>query len=188
MAGLDVAWLPFTVMYLLYMIPPTLMEVYSYYSRGGLVRFEDIKYDDTFAPQFIWTNDMHIYMKRFLDRPESEAGKAFFSWLDWSAESYDRTLYIWRRNCAKRDGEATYWRWYVYGPFVFNWPKKTWLRGDDAAFLKRPAWGVGGEERGRKEYEEAKAKCLNKNYHYQIMRRVRREQALKAAQEKAAIE
>ncbi|TPP43628.1 hypothetical protein CGC20_33900 [Leishmania donovani] len=147
MAGLDVAWIPFTVMYLLYLIPPTLMEVYSYYSRGGLVRYEDLKYDDSFCPQYQWNRDTEVYYKRFLDRPTSEAGKAFFSWLDWSSESYDRTIYILRRNLAKQDGEVSPWWRY-----------------------------------------EAKAKGFNKNYHYQIMRKIRREQALKAAQVKAAIE
>ncbi|XQJ29642.1 hypothetical protein NXY56_005701 [Leishmania guyanensis] len=186
MAGLDVAWIPFTVMYLLYLIPPTLMEVYSYYSRGGLVRYEDIKYDDSFCPQYQWNRDTEVYYKRFLDRPTSEASNAFFSWLDWSSESYDRTIYILRRNLAKQDGEVSVWWRYIYGPFIFNWPKKTWLRGDDAACRKMPVWGVGGEGRARTEYEEAKAKGFNKNYHYQIMRKIRREQALKAAQERAA--
>ncbi|KAL7699987.1 hypothetical protein N2W54_004488 [Lotmaria passim] len=183
MAGLDIAWIPFCVMYLLYLVPPTLMEVYSYYSRGGLVRYEDIKYDDTFVPQLVWNFDTDTYYKRFLDRPTSEAGRAFFSWLDWSAESYDRTIYMLRRNYAKMSGEVSFWKWYVYGPYVFNWPKKTWLRGDDAAGKLMPAWGVGGEERARKEYAEAKAKGFDKHYHYQIMRKIRREQALKATQQ-----
>lgn len=183
MAGLDVAWIPFAVMYLLYLVPPTLMEVYSYYSRGGLVRFEDIKYDDSFMSLFQWSLDKDIYWKRFLDRPTSEAGKAYFSWLDWSGESYDRSIYMLRRNRAKHDKEVPWYRPYVYGPFVFNWPKKSWLRGDDAASMLMPAWGVGGEERARAEFAEAKAKGYDKHYHYQIMRKIRREQALKAAME-----
>ncbi|EPY30418.1 hypothetical protein STCU_00450 [Strigomonas culicis] len=187
MGGLDIAWIPFTIMYLLYLIPPTLMEVYCYYSRGGLTKFEDVKYDDTFMQMFQWNIDRHTYMKRFLDRPESEAGKAFFSWLDWSAETYDRSTYLYRRNMARGEGEVNWWtKWYVYGPFVFNWPKRTWLRGDDAASMLMPAWGVGGEERGRKEYAEAKAKGYDKWYHYQIMRKIRREQALLAKQQEEA--
>ncbi|CCW70604.1 unnamed protein product [Phytomonas sp. Hart1] len=183
MAGLDVAWIPFAIMYVLYLIPPTMMEVYSYYSRGGLARYEDIKYDDTFMSVFQQMFDHEIYLKRFLDRPTSEAGKAFFAWLDWSAEPYDRSRYMYRRNLARQDKEVSYWKWYVYGPFIFNWPKQTWLRGDDAAGFLKPAWGVGGEARGREEYAKAKAKGFDKHYHYQIMRRIRREQALKAAQE-----
>lgn len=66
---------------------------------------------------------------------------------------------------------------------MFNWPTKEWLRGDDAAHWKKPAWGVGGEERGRAEYNAAKAKGYDKHYHYQMMRKIRREQALKHAQE-----
>ncbi|EPY43366.1 hypothetical protein AGDE_00555 [Angomonas deanei] len=184
MAGLDTAWIPFAILYILYLVPPTLMEVYCYYSRGGLTKFEDTKYDDTFVQQFQWDNDRHVYMKRFLERPTSEAGKAFFSWLDWSAETYDRSTYVYRRNMSRGEGEVNYWwKWYIYGPFVFNWPKKVWLRGDDAASMIRPAWGVGGEERGRREYAEAKAKGYDRHYHYQIMRKIRREQALKAAME-----
>ncbi|CCW62773.1 unnamed protein product [Phytomonas sp. EM1] len=186
MAGFDVAWIPFAIMYLLYLIPPTMMEVYSYYSRGGLVRYEDVKYDDSFMSHLQFMFDSDIYMKRFLDRPTSEAGKAFFSWLDWSSETYDRSIYMKRRNFARRDKEVSYWKFYVYGPFIFNWPKRTWLRGDDAASLLQPAWGVGGEERAREEYAKAKAKGFDKHYHYQIMRKIRREQALKAAQEQEA--
>lgn len=181
MAGADVAWIPFAVMYLLYLIPPTLMEVYSYYTRGGLVRYEDLKYDDSFMSQFQWLNDKDIYFKRFVDRPTSEAGKAFFSWLDWSAESYDRSIYVLRRNRARADKEVSFWRPYVYGPFIFNWPKKEWLRGDDACAMRMPAWGVGGEARAREEFAAAAAKGYDKNYHYQIMRKIRREQALLAA-------
>lgn len=179
MAGLDVVWIPFGVLYLLYLIPPSLMEIYCYYSRGGLVRYEDLKYDDSFTSNFQWQIDKDIYFKRFLDRPTSEASKAFFSWLDWSAESYDRSVYVHRRNLARGAGEVSRWKRYIYGPFIFNWPKKQWLRGDDAAGMLRPAWGVGGEERGRKEFGEAAAKGYDRHYHYQIMRKIRREQALK---------
>lgn len=186
MAGLDVAWIPFGVMYLLYLLPPTMMEIYSYYTRGGLVRFEEMKYDDTFMKDFVWYNDRQIYGKRFLDRPKSEAARAFYGYLDWSAEAYDKSTYIYRRNCARRDGEVSYWfKFYIYGPFVFNWPKKLWLRGDDAASWLMPAWGDGGEERGRAEYADAKSRGLNKHYHYQIMRRIRRTQAFKAQQQQA---
>lgn len=186
MTGFDVAWIPFGILYLLYLIPPTLMEVYSYYSRGGLIRFEDVKYDDTYMNHFVWTNNTYIYWKRFLDRPTSDAGKAFFSWLDWSGECYDRSVYVLRRNLAREDNEVSFLKPYVYGPFVFNWPKKMWLRGDDAAGMIMPAWGEGGEERGRAEFAEAKGKGFDKHYHYQIMRRIRREQALKAAQAEQA--
>ncbi|RNF13657.1 uncharacterized protein Tco025E_06103 [Trypanosoma conorhini] len=185
MTGLDTVWIPFAVMYLLYQIPPTMMEVYSYYSRGGLVSIEDIKYDDTFMCHFQWLNDKDIYFKRYCDRPKSEAGKAFFSWLDWSAESYDRSIYVQRRNHARRDGEVSIFKRYVYGPFVFNWPKKQWLRDDDGCGMRMPAWGVGGEARAREEYAAAKAKGFDKHWHYQIMRKIRREQARKASAEAA---
>lgn len=184
MAGYDVVWMPFAVMYVLYMIPPTLMEVYAYYSRGGMVYYEDFKYDDTFTKSFIWAHDAEIYFKRFLDRPKSEASKAFYSWLDWSGMPYDHSLYILRRNHARGDKEVGFWKWYIYGPYMFNWPRKQWLRGDDAAGWLKPAWGDGGEERARAEFAEAEAKGYKKNWHYQIMRKIRREQALLAAQKK----
>ncbi|EAN96877.1 hypothetical protein C3747_55g132 [Trypanosoma cruzi] len=185
MTGMDTAWIPFAVLYILYQIPPTMMEVYSYYSRGGLVGIEDIKYDDTFTFHFQWLHDKDIYLKRYCDRPISEAGKAFFSWLDWSAEAYDRSIYVMRRNHARRDGEVSMWKRYIYGPFVFNWPKKQWLRGDDSCGMRMPAWGVGGEARARQEYAAAKAKGFDKNWHYQIMRKIRREQARKASADAA---
>lgn len=181
MAGLDVAWIPFSVLYLLYLIPPSVLEVWCYYSRGGLVRYEDLKYDDSFMNNFIYQNDKNIYFKRFCDRPKSDAGKAFFSWLDWSGETYDRCIYIHRRNLARGDHEVSPWWPQLYGPFVFNFPKKVWLRGDDACGMRTPAWGVGGEERAKKEFAAAAAKGFDKHYHYQIMRQIRREQALAAA-------
>lgn len=175
MAGWDNVAIPFFLVYVLYQIPPTLMEVFSYYTRGGLVKW-DITLDETFTPQYDQMRDNMVYMKRFLDRPTSEAAKAFYGYLDWSSGMYDKSILMWRRNLAKHTGEVSMARPYIYGPFVFGWPKKQWLRGEDAACFQQPMWGDGGEERGRTEYSEAKGKGLDKYWHYQIMRRIRREQ------------
>lgn len=180
MAGWDNVAIPFFIVYVLYQIPPTLMEVFSYYSRGGLVKY-DIHLDETFTPHIDQMRDNMVYMKRFLDRPTSEAAKAFYGYLDWSSGVFDKSILVWRRNLAKHTGEVSIARPYIYGPFVFNWPKKQWLRGDDAAAFNTPMWGDGGEERGRTEFADAKAKGLDKYWHYQIMRRIRRDQAAAAA-------
>jgi len=179
MAGWDHVFVPFFLVYVLYQVPPTLMEIFSYYTRGGLVKY-DIHYDETFTPHYDQMRDNMVYFKRFLDRPTSEAADAFYGYLDWSSAVYDKSLLIWRRNLAKHKGEFFFAKPYIYGPFLFNWPKKQWLRGDDAAAHKMPVWGEGGEERARTEYNEAKAKGFDKHWHYQIMRKIRREQEAKA--------
>lgn len=180
MAGWDNAAIPFFVVYVLLQIPPTLQEVFCYYTRGGLVKY-DISLDETFGPQVDQLRDNMVYFKRFLDRPVSEAAKAFYGYLDWSSSTYDKSILVWRRNLAKHTGEVSVARPYIYGPFVFNWPKKQWLRGDDAAAFKYPMWGGGGEERARTEFQDAKAKGYDKFWHYSMMRRIRREQAAKEA-------
>lgn len=186
MAGWDQTVIPFFVFYLLLQIPPTLQEVFAYYARGGLVKY-DITMDETFGPQYDQMRDNVIYLKRFCDRPTSEAAKAFYGYLDWSSAVWDKCIITWRRNLAKHAGEVSVLRPYVYGPFVFNWPRKQWLRGDDAAGYRMPAWGTGGEERARKEFAEAQAKGYDKHWHYHIMRKIRREQEAKAAAEQALL-
>ena len=153
MPYLDHVILPVAIMYLLFQIPPTLFEVYAYYMRGGLVEF-DISMDGTFHQDYSAWLDWHIYIKRFLDRPNSDAAKAFYAFLDWSACAWDRSVFINRRFLAKRDREVSKLKPYLYEPFIFNWKgahNKQWLRGDDAAGFLMPAWGPGGEARAKAE-------------------------------------
>ncbi len=192
MPGVEQMCYPFVILYVLFQIPPTLMEVFSYYTRGGCVKFEGML-DDTFNRLYFNTLDTQIYWKRFLDRPTSEASRAFYGWLDWSSGVADRNIVVWRRNLAKHSGEVSVFRPYMYGPFIFNWPKKMWLRGDDAASYDQrsfggtgPVWGPGGEDRARAEFEAAESKGFRKHYHYQIMRRIQREQMAKEASAKLA--
>ena len=187
MAGWDQALMPAFVMYVILQIPPTLMEVFSYYSRGGLVHFEN-RFDDNYNPLFQAERDHYIYTKRFCDRPTSDAAKAFYAYLDWSSATWDKNHLIWRRNQAKHRGEVSMARPYLYGPFIFNWPRKEWLRGDDACAFGGPCWGHGGEERAREEFAAAKEKGYTKAWHYQraTMRRIRKEQEAKAAAAAAA--
>mmetsp|Transcript_54116 Transcript_54116/g.62229 ORF Transcript_54116/g.62229 Transcript_54116/m.62229 type:complete len:192 (-) Transcript_54116:378-953(-) len=185
MAGWDNAVIPFFVVYILYQIPPTLHEVYAYYVRGGLVKF-DIHMDETFTAQSDQQRDNTVYMKRFCDRPTSEAAKAFYGYLDWSSSVFDKSIMVGRRNLAKKEGEVWGIRPYIFGPFVFNWPKKQWLRGDDAAGMKAPMWGNGGEERAREEFAAAKEKGFDVHWHYSMMRRIRRQQEAKKAAAAAA--
>ena len=193
MAGFEQVCIPFAIVYLLYQIPPTLMEVFSYYTRGGMVKYEGSG-DDTFNRMFFSMSDTRIYWKRFLDRPTSDGAKSFYAYLDWSSAIWDKNIYHWRRNMAKHTREVSPFRPYVVGPFIFNWPRKTWLRGDDAASMDLglwtgagPAWGVAeSEDRARAEFDAAEAKGFRKHYHYQIIRRIQREQAAQEASKKLA--
>jgi hypothetical protein len=183
MGGLDHCAGPFLVMLVVSQIPPTLMEILRYYIGGGLVEFEH-KQDETFNKFWSSHNDWWIYYKRFLDRPKSDGAKAYFAWLDWSASTWDKSIYIHRRQLAKRDREVNRLRPYVYGPYIFNWKAahdKQWLRGDDAAGYGFPCWGIGGEERARKEFEEAKAKGYKYYWHHQVKHKLDRRRAKKGA-------
>ena len=185
MGGWDNVAHPFLVCVLLWQIPPTIAEVSWYYLRGGLVPHDEAQRNEHL--EHVMTQmyrDYTIYLKRFLDRPKSEASRAFYAYLDWSGTHWDKSIYMHRRNLAKRDGEISRsWR-YIYGPFLFNWKaahNKQWARGDDAAAMMKPYWGNGGEDRARGEFAEASDKCLNKHWHYQIMKKVKKEQAAKQA-------
>jgi len=182
--------IPFFIVWVLFQLPPTIMEVYTYYLRGGLVRWDKVEKTDQGYPGgtgVAFYIDMNVYWKRYVDRPTSEAAKAFYSYLDWSGESYDKSILIYRKNMAKANKEVGFWRQYVYGPFIFNWPtNRQWLRGDDAASMPA-AWGVGGEARAREEWQAAKDKGFDKAYHYQIMRKIKRERAVAEAAAAAAI-
>lgn len=180
--------MPFAVIYLLLQIPPTMQEIYCYYVRGGLVQF-DVSMDDTFHQTYQSYTDWWVYMKRFLDRPQSEAARAYFAYLDWSAAAWDKSVYMYRRRLAQRDWEISRLWPYAYGPFIFNWKAahdKQWLRNDDAASFGTPMWGDGGEARARAEYKAADEKGFKKHWHYQIRRRIAREQEAKAKAQVAA--
>lgn len=172
MAGWDHLILPTVVCYILINIPPVMFELYSYYVRGGCVVF-DMSTDDTQHPQYTCNTDWWVYYKRFLDRPKSIAARAYFSYLDWSAASWDKSIYIHRRQMAKKNNEVSKWKIHIYGPFKFNWKQahdKQWLRGDDAAAYQYPAWGNGGEQRARKEFAVAKSKGFDMYWHYQYFK------------------
>lgn len=189
MAGLDHLFAPLFICYLLLQIPPTLMEVYCYYVRGGLIAF-DCHMDETWNANNLMYTDWYIYYKRFCDRPKSDAAKAFYSYLDWSAAAWDKSVYLFRRNKAKEAREVSPWKVDIYGPFRFNWKAahdKQWARHNDAAAFGFPFWGSGGEERARAEYEKAKADSYKHWWHYQTPKKIKAEQeARKAAQ--AALE
>ena len=170
------AFIPFFIIYVLYQVPPTMQEILCYYSRGGLVRDEADKEDQTTRAFWSHRADLWVYAKRFLDRPTSEAAKAFFGFLDWSAVPYDRAVAIERCNFAKRDRDVPRYKIWIFGPFVFNRPSLKWYSGDDAAALGFPLWGTGGEARAREEYQIAKEKGFNRYWHYSIMKKIRRDQ------------
>lgn len=174
MGGWDQILLPASVLYLILTIPPTVMEVFCYYTRGGLVQFETMR-DETHQTFHEAARESMIYRKRFCDRPESEAAKAFYAYLDWSSGTQDKSIVFHRRQFAKSVGDQRWWALTLGGPFVFNYPKKQWLRGDDAAALQAPQWGAGGEARARQEFQEATDKGFNRYWHYKILRRIRRE-------------
>jgi hypothetical protein len=182
MTGFDHFFLPVGIMYLLLQIPPTMNEILTYFLRGGLVMF-DCTRDDTFHYYYQSYTDWYCYLKRFCDRPKSDGANAYFAYLDWSAAAWDKSIYVYRRSLAKRDWEVNRFRPYVYGPFLFNWKaahNKQWLRGDDAGGMIIPMWGVGGEERARGEFAIAEEKGFRKHWHYQIMKKINKEQAAKA--------
>ena len=145
MSGYDHVFASAFVCYMILQVIPTLMELFNYYCRGGLVTY-DVHLDDTFAQFYQAQPDFYIYMKRFLDRPTSDAAKAYYSYLDWSGVPWDKNIYLHRRQCAKHVREVKRYKPYVYGPFIFNWKPahdKQWLRGEDAAGYKMPMWGAG---------------------------------------------
>jgi len=174
---------PIVVCYILLNLPATLHEVEAYYRRGGQVMF-DCARDDTWNKVLLGYTDFWIYLKRYLDRPKTEAAKAYYAYLDWSAAPWDKNIYCYRRRMAKFNGEQSRYKIMIYGPFRFNWKdahNKLWLRGDDAAALQFPLWGDGGEERARKEYAQAKEDGYDKYWHYQkrVLRKIRAEQEAK---------
>jgi hypothetical protein len=190
MGGFDHLLAPFLVVYLLANIPPTLLEILAYYQRGGLCIW-DFHADATWHPYYTAYTDWWIYFKRYCDRPNTEAAKAFYAYLDWSAAAWDKSIYMHRRTMAKGAGETHKWRVDIYGPFRFNWKQahnKQWLRGDDAAGYKFPIWGDGGEERARTEYTAAKEQCFDHYWHYQIPKKVKKAQLAKAAEAAAKAE
>jgi len=185
MGGVEHLLLPCMIGYLLFNIPPTLWEIYTYYLRGGLVIY-DCHRDDTFMSHLTCYTDWWVYFKRFCDRPPGEASKAYFAWLDWSAPVWDKSIYIHRRQMAQSTGEYHKRRIWFYGPFRFNWWRAhstPWNRGDDAASYKFPMWGDNGEQRARTEFAAAKDKCLDKYwfYHRKGMKQVAKDQQAKAA-------
>eukprot|EP00760_Papus_ankaliazontas_P006862 PhM_4_TR13199/c0_g1_i1/m.24856 len=190
MGGLEQIALPFVVLWLVIQIPPTMMELYCYYVRGGLVALDFTK-EDGWQANYMANTDWYVYLKRFCDRPTSKAAKAYYGYLDWSSAAWDKSVYIARRNLAKHYGEVPAWWPYVYGPFIFNWRaahNKQWVRGDDAAGMKMPMWGDGGEARARHEYLEAKEKGYDLSWRYEKkhMRRLAKEHAEKEAAAQAA--
>jgi hypothetical protein len=164
---------------------PLLGEVEHYYRRAGQVIF-DISLDDTFNVNQQAHTDWFVYYKRFCDRPQGEASKAWFTYLDWAAPVWDKSAYVARRNMAKGSGEYSKWRVWIYGPMRFNWWRAhatPWARGEDAAGMKFPMWGDNGEERARKEYSDAKDKCLDRYWHYYRIEQIKKMQVQKAAGE-----
>lgn len=176
MPGWDHFFAPCVVMYALLTLPGTLMEVFCYYTRGGLVG-HDVSMDESFNPMQEAAHDNMIYRKRFCDRPESEAAKAFYAYLDWSCGTMDKSIVQHRRNLARGEGDQMRHAPMFSGPFIFNHPKKQWMRGDDAAAFRTPHWGHGGEERAREEYQAAKDKGFDRYWHYKVLRKIRREKA-----------
>ena len=186
MGGLEHVALPLVVLWLIIQIPPTLMELFCYYTRGGLVCMDYHK-DDGWTPNYNSATDWYIYLKRFCDRPTSQGAKAYYGFLDWSSSTWDKSIYMFRRNMAKHYGEVSKAYLYVYGPFVFNWKaahNKQWGRGDDAAGMKYPMWGDGGEFRAREEFAAAKDKGYDLSWHYSHMKRLDR-QRLEKQEEQA---
>jgi len=180
MGGWDHFMAPIVVCYIVMNLPATLYEIDAYYKRGGQVMF-DISKDDTWNKVLLSYTDFWIYLKRYLDRPKTEAAKAYYAYLDWSAAAWDKSIYMYRRRMAKANGEQFKYKIMIYGPWRFNWKEahnKRWLRGDDAAFLPFPVWGEGGEERARADWDKAKEEGYRKYWHYQkrVLRKIRAEQ------------
>lgn len=190
MGGLDHFMAPIVVCYILLNLPATLFEIDAYYRRGGQVMF-NCQRDDSWNKVLISYTDFWIYFKRYLDRPKTDAAKAYYAWLDWSAAPMDKSVYMYRRRLAKGNREQFKYKMMIYGPWRFNWKdahNKVWLRGDDAACLRFPLWGDGGEERARTEYAKAKDDGYGKYWHYQkhVLRKIRAEQAKKREAKAAA--
>ena len=186
MGGLDHLVLPALITYVCAQIFPIVGEIQHYYMRDGQVMF-DTQLDDTFNSNQLAHTDWFVYYKRFCDRPPGEASKAWFTYLDWAAPIWDKSAYIARRHMAKGSGEYSKYRPWFYGPFRFNWWRAhstPWMRGEDAASMKFPMWGDNGEERARKEFKEAKDKCLDRYWHYHRIEQVKKHQLAKAAGEK----
>lgn len=181
MGSIDHLIVPVALCYVLMNIPPMLWEIYAYYLRGGLV-MHDIHFDDTWHPYYQAHTDWWVWFKRYVDRPNTEAAKAYYAYLDWSAGAWDKSVYIHRRLMAKGAGEYNKWRIWIYGPFRFGWRNahnKQWMRGDDAAGYKMPMWGDGGEERAREEYQAAKDKGYDEYWHYhRLYKQMKREGTL----------
>lgn len=183
MGGFEHLMAPVTLCYILLNLPATLYEIEAYYRRGGQVMF-DCQRDDSWNKVQISYSDFWIYFKRYLDRPKTEAAKAYYAYLDWSAGPLDKQIYVYRRRMAKFAREQSRWKIMIYGPFRFNWKdahNRMWLRGDDAACLKFPLWGDGGEERARTEFAKAREQGYDKYWHYQkkVLRKIRAHQEAK---------
>lgn len=182
MGGWDHLILPSCIIGTCVQVIPLLLEVQAYYARGGQVIF-DITLDDTSQTNLGACTDWWVHYKRFCDRPPGEASKAWYAWLDWSSPVWDKSAYIARRNMAKGSGEYSKWRVFTYGPFRLNWWRAhstPWARGQDAATMHFPIWGDGGEARAREEYNVAKDNCLNRYWHYQRIKQVKKQQLEKA--------
>jgi hypothetical protein len=180
MGGFEHLMAPIVVCYILLNLPATLLEVEAYYRRGGQVMF-DCSRDDTWNKILLSYTDFWVYLKRYLDRPKTEAAKAYYAYLDWSAGPWDKNIYMYRRRMAKYNYEQSRYKIMIYGPFRFNWKdahNKLWLRGDDAACLRVPVWGDGGEARARQEFAEARENGYEKFWHYQkrVLRKIKEQQ------------
>lgn len=192
MGGWDHLLAPIGICYILLNIPPTIFEIDAYYRRGGQVMF-DVHTDDTWDKNLKSMVDFWVYYKRYLDRPKTEAAKAYYAYLDWSAAPWDKQIYIYRRRVAYAKGELPWWRPVIYGPFRYNWKEahnKQWLRGNDAAGAGIPVWGEAGEERGRTDFKTAEENCYRYFWPYQwsVQKKIKKQQAAKAAARAAAAE
>ncbi len=181
MGGFDHLVLPLAVIGTCAQVLPLLIEVYTWYRAAGQIN--DVTLDDTCMNNLQSAADWWVSYKRFCDRPPGEASKAWFSFCDWRAPTWDKSAYVARRNMSKGSGEYSKWRVFTYGPFRLNWWRAhsvAWARGQDAAGMKVPVWGDGGEERARREYEVAKDNCLDRYWHYQRLKQVKQQQLAKA--------
>ena len=170
MGGFEQILLPTTICYVAMNLPPIVQEIHCYYLRGGQTVYDATKQDEFGATYKWFQSDMTCYARRYLDRPTTDAARCYFAYLDWSGSVWDKNLYFWRRNLAREDGDVMKQQPLIYGPFRFNWKKahnKQWFKGNDAAGLKMPMWGPGGEERARKQFKTANEKSGLRYWHYQ---------------------
>ena len=191
MGGFDHFLVPTTIVYVAFNLPPIVQEINCYYLRGGQTVFDHTKLDEWQSVKTWFWADFNCYMRRYLDRPKTEAAKCYFAYLDWSSAVWDKNLYVWRRNKAREDGDVMMHQPLVYGPFRFNWKKahnKQWYKGNDAAGNKMPMWGPGGEERARAEFKKANEKYGLRYWHYQrrTLKRLNKDYAEVEADRKAA--